>query len=1070
MFRAILFVFAVLALSGPSAANPSLQTEATDSDPTVSVTASDLDPALTYWMTLVSPNTPEGGYDAFQYISGETATVLTFQGKPGATELRLHLKADGEPLLARTSLALNGADEPAAGSGRDIALAQRYGLAGEWQGGYVCPDGTAEITARFWPGHPRQFVGTMDVTLTDGANAGGTGRWPLIISYTEGARTVAITPDSPESEPFARYSMARVSGATLSEDGLRIESGVLQRHGCTDFRLTRAPLPEPETAFAETRKLADFGFAGTWRGKYQCGAQIALDLSFGPHPTAGFALANWRYRESGPTPRFDGEIEFQTVAKGPGEVRLYPLGWVKQPNRHVALPITLRIAPDGRKLAGEIEGCGPISLEQIDAGPAATGLVDTGALAGLAGMWTGIGQCHGKDQIMQLDLGDLSTGDGAAEFRYAEVTGIIPGAWQKLQVTAAADGGLTARLLENLVRRQGQVFAVPAQLTRMDEDLQVGFTGDLCPPVTLSRPNLPPVLTLTQGNATQGVAFVSDDSTKIAAAPPEALCTVMTQWAAQLDPAESRMPHASDFANWPALFTDTRFTPFMGLPYDRLRTSPQVGQALLAALRDQCRDLRQQNPFFTEVIDAAFGLDKNSALFGSNAQRFSAAVTLAQRDRAALDPLLEQIAALPVDTDMAGALETLKTQSAALSGLIASDRTLVEDRIAARLEEAQQSTDEAWLTALADGTEPATPEALLRAEQTLGTWSVRAQDEWHNRLSPRAAEVAKAIDDAGATEATALRAYPTIAARLDTLAAETARKKQETMTTLQVQLEAVTEIAALPAVFRDISEFDPADAQTLWPAYDRKAQDLLAEAVAALPAEEVAQPSSPALSGGALAGLRNNALLTAFLTGDRMVPYRADRDATMIYLQQLTETFIYHCPSASPVDLPRLIAGHFINLDAMTGSRNQMAAQGMQYILQGLQTLADPGTAMAQAMQRDEIMLMAEGDAQILLNGLSCTGPELRTMFENIRQYVRDPAEEIPEAARAMADICLVALDDGMVMNETRAYCRCAGPVLEQATSDLQRYIRANPPVRYRQIGFLNRSLNRDLQACRVRP
>lgn len=1069
MFRALLFVAVALLVPGAAAAEPSIQTEADAADTSLGVTVSDLDPAQTYWVTLVPPDTPEGEYDEFQYISGQTDSALSFQGVPGATEFRLHLKGAGDPLLARAQLAAEGTwtEDRAPGSDREIAFAQRYGLAGEWQGGYVCPDGAAEISTRLWLGPGGSYLGAMDVTLVDGDNAGGTGRWPLIVNYTEPSRTVAITPDSPESEPFERYGMAQISGATLSRDGLRIENGALLRHGCSDFHLARAPLPEPQMALAEAAQLAESGFGGTWQGEYQCGAQMALDLGFARHPAAGFPLVRWRYREAGPTPGFDGEIEFQVKATGPGEVRLYPLGWVKQPSGHRALPVTLRIAPDGRKMAGEIEGCGPVSLEQTDDTPVTAGLIETGALTGLAGTWTGIGQCHGEDQIMQLDLADLSMGDGAAEFRYAEVTGFIPGAWQKLQIAAGADGTLSARLLENVVRRQGHEFGVPAQLVRQDDGLQIRFAGDLCQPVTLALAETPLPLTVTPADGPQDFAFVAMGEDQLRAAPPAALCTSMRKWAAQLQPDEASMSHDKDFASWPAIFADDKFTPFMGLPYDRLRASPQVGQALLAPLRDECRDLGQDFPFFSKVINAAFGLDRNSDLFASDAQRFRAAVSLAQRDSAALAPLLDRIAALPVDDRMTTALQALRAESETLSNLTAGDRTRVADRIAARQDEAQQSENEAWLTALADGREPSGIAALSRAEQILATAPAQTRDAWRDRLQPRAAEVAGTIDDAAAAGAADLRVYPVIASRLDALAEQAARRKQDALQTLRDRLDDVAEIAGLRPVFQEISALGGAEAQGLWPLYDRKAGDLLAEAVASLPAEHTAPQADPALSKGGLAGLRNNALLTAFLSGDRMVPYRADRDTTLIYLQQLTGTFNTYCPAALPSDLPRLIAGQFIDLDALTGSRDQMAAQGLQNLLQGLQTLADPGPAVAEAMRRDEIMLMADGDAQILLNSLNCTGPELRTMFENIRLYVRDPAKEIPAAAQSMADICIRALDDGMIMNETRAYCRCSGTVLEAASEDLQRYVRADPPRHYRQISFLDRSVNRNLQSCR---
>lgn len=222
-----------------------------------------------------------------------------------------------------------------------------------------------------------------------------------------------------------------------------------------------------------------------------------------------------------------------------------------------------------------------------------------------------------------------------------------------------------------------------------------------------------------------------------------------------------------------------------------------------------------------------------------------------------------------------------------------------------------------------------------------------------------------------------------------------------------------------------------------------------------------------ALSEGALSGLRRNALITAFLTGDPLVPYQADRDSTMLYLQRMARVFREYCPAALPPDLQNRIARHFVDIGALTGSPDQLSELGLQAIADGLEMLADPGSAMAGAMQQDQIFAMADGDAQILLHNLDCTGPDMRRLFENARTYVIDPAKGVPDDRLKMAEICLVALDDGMLMNETRSYCRCAGAQLDRASAELQSYLRVDPKSRFRQIAVVDRAIDRSLQSCR---
>jgi hypothetical protein len=247
-------------------------------------------------------------------------------------------------------------------------------------------------------------------------------------------------------------------------------------------------------------------------------------------------------------------------------------------------------------------------------------------------------------------------------------------------------------------------------------------------------------------------------------------------------------------------------------------------------------------------------------------------------------------------------------------------------------------------------------------------------------------------------------------------------------------------------------------------ALDARAAALVTQAAASLPSPTV---EDAPVSGGALGGLKRNALITAFLSGDPSVPYRAPRDGTLIYLQRMALVFREVCPAALPANLSTLIAGEFTDLPALTGGREAMAAAGLEAIGKGLEMLIDPGQAMAEAMRTDSIHAEADGDAQTLLHALPCTGPELREMFSNIQSYVAKPSAGIDASALRMSDLCLRALDDGLTTRDRRAYCTCAGAVVEGSGDEaLHRWLRADPPTRWRLLYVAARPVHAQTRAC----
>ncbi|WP_050526291.1 hypothetical protein [Pseudorhodobacter aquimaris] len=1067
--RGLLFLFAFLALPFSAHADPEiLLTRAGEG---VDVTVSDLDANQSYWITLVPTSAELGAYTSFHYLTGPKAAQVHFDdpGPGQIIEIRLHKKSAGNPLLARSALTAP-AQETKAADPYTLAFARKYGLAGKWRGRITCSQGIGEFEVTLRPHfYENGYLGDLHLTLIGGPDKGKTGVWPLLAQVTPANGSITLTANSPISVPVEGYKIPQIFGTTLSADRLRVENADLQSHTCTEFTFERVPLPLPQQALAATKDLASAGFLGQWQGSYNCGVETALDLTMDADPVSGLTLARWGYRGNG----FEGEILFHAEAAGVGEISLMPLQWVVHPYRHQALPVTFSIAPDGAAMQGAMAGCGPVTVSRTKAAadppPTLLGDAAQNTIARMAGLWSGFAQCNGAEHLLELTLPDLIGEGGNLDFRYFE-TGKLAGTTH-LVLGAQLGDPIALTLVEQRSGPLNQQSFEPASLTLQDAGLLLSFAQG-CDDTTLNRADPPPAFAAIPGHAGQGALLVAQSGdTTLSVAPPAEICSAVANWVRPLSAAEARMTRAgswvSDYGGWPMLFQDRYFEPVFGLPYAQLSASPAVGQALIAPLRKTCGDLGVEDLHLRTALSLAFGVERNSALFASKAHRFRLAVAKARQNDAEALRLTKEITALPLIPASGAVIPGLHDRLAALP-LLETDRAELAAILNERSAQITAMQSDAFLSALADGTEPTSSQGFIRANAILQDRSAQERAHWIERLDGVAQTLAGQVEDASDTELASLQQltlFPPIANTIARIEQNRRSAQAEARSALQDRIARVTRIEDLQPLLSQLRQHFGSDAQIL-AGYNAKARALLAKIVSAAPVPDLLRVE-PVLSGGNLANLRQNALITAFLTGDRIAAYRADRDATMLYLQRLTRVFRDYCPAALPPELPQLVTGYFIDLNALTGSRDQVAAQGLNAIVEGLGMLADPGAAMSRAMRQDEIFATADGDAQILLRNLDCTGNELRSLFENARRYVINPADGVPVEALAMADICLVALDDGMIMNTTRSYCRCAGPFMDRSSADMQTYLRMDPARHFRQIAFVDPALHRSLQGCR---
>lgn len=1053
----------------------------------VAVVLTDLDPETAYWVTIVPAIAEPGAYEEFHYVEAAKRAELSFAGlPPDSYEIRLHEQSGGDPVVARLALDLGAAPATPLVSDATRAFATAYGLTGDWTGSYVCPDGAADVTLTLWNGsYDNRFDGRMRATLTDGPDAGASGEWPVYAESTPKHGLVGLGFESPRKEPRPGYGMARLSEARLSEDGARIEGGSFLRHGCSDFTLVRAPVAPPEEAAVETAALAQRGFWGTWSGGYSCsGIETSLDLDFMMDAASGRLEARWRYRGGDARRAFAGEAVFRALDASGGAVELQPLRWIEQPNGHTASPTTLRIGPDGKRLQGTIEGCERLVAERVGEPPALpdpeADVVSASAratLASLEGAWEGETSCYGADHLMRLDLSGLAAGRPEGMFRHVAVDG--PALAQlRLALKPRADGSLAAAEAERLQYALHHPVYTPVEVAAEGEDLRVRFDGTACTPATISRPIDPEPLTIAgeARDAPAGAVLVlSEDGRSLRPAPAAQACAALAAWSEALAPQERALNRAGGWNGWPGLFAEARFVPVFGAPYATLSGSPDIGRLVKPLAQRDCRAHGQSfDPELVTVIDAAFGLGRNTD-FGSDHHRFRRAAAQANSAAAGLPALLAEIEAIPVAPDAAAALDTLRTTlDPKVTLLGATDRAQVAAALDARAEAIMRSAEDDHLARLADGRTPVTLATLGRAEDILAARASADAADWRTRLHPQATALADEFLAPGASRQdresfASLSAFPAIADRLAALDRDDAAATDERLQAIDAQIAAAERIEALRPLRAELDALaaDTATAdRTARPfmAFDRRAEALVADAVAQLPAAAPARPPA----GAAPSGIKQSAFVAALLAGDRGSAYHADRDFALIYLQQMTSVFRDYCPAALPADLQTQIASQFMDMDALTGGRDAMAAAGLQALADGIIMLADPGAAISQAIRTDEILLVADGDAQILLNSYRCTGPELRAFFENARAYVVDPAEGVETDALRMGDVCRAALADDMTSRDTMAYCDCAGATLDQALNDnAKRYLRAEPAVHYRQLGLFARAADRQIQSCR---
>jgi hypothetical protein len=1056
----------------------------------VPVIASDLDAGTVYWVTIVPTGSAAGDYGEFHYVEGAARAEISFDSLPaGGYEVRLHAQGGGDPMVARLALDISAGDGAPRGdvSAATRAFAAAYGLNGDWRGAYVCPDGAADVSLTLWTSYgDGAYDGRLRVALRDGPDAGASGEWTVSAAFSERGRSVGLTPTGAVSEPRTGYGMTQMLEATLSDDGARIDGGTFYRHGCTDFALARVPVPEPTDAAPEAEAGARAGFWGEWSGAYACGGvETALDLGFSVNPVTGQLGARWRYRGGEGRRAFSGEIAHRVVPGPAGAAALYPVRWIEQPRGHVALPASLRVAPDGRRMQGEVEGCGRLSVARVGGPPAppdaAALLLSDAARTGLAAMegaWEGDALCDGATVLARLDLSGLDGGSPEGMFQYVAAGGIDTVTKLRLALTPGADGGLTADVAERLSYKMHGPVHAPVAIAPGDNAVALRFADAACAPASLARALAPaPLAILREADAPPGTVFTaSADGGALSPAPPAQACEALGAWVAALAPEDSVVERAGrrvlDWAGWPALFADARFEPVFGARYATLAGTPAAGRHLVALVDRNCRDPRVTGARdLTKVLTAAFGLDR-SIDFGTDHHAFRSAALRAAAAAGALPEMLAAVEAIPLDRAGGPALAALRmTFAPRLVALAPPDRRTVEEALEVRGAAVARAVEDDRLARLASGDTRATLALMLEAEAALAGRAPAEIAEWRARLAPHVAALASGALGPEASEETRgrfapLAVYLSVADRLAALDRGDAAAAAGRLAALVERIGAATSVAALRAPLGEalaLQKEDEGAAARALAAIDRRAQTLVTEVAARLPEP----PPAPQPLGAAPPGVKEAALVGALLSGDRETAYRADRGRGLVYLQRMTAVFREYCPAALPSDIQTVFAAQRMNLDALAAGGDAMAAEGLRMMAE---TIVDiySGQVVRDAIRTEEIFLAADGDAQILLATFGCPSGATQTFFTNARDWVAKPAEGVAAARLRMADMCMAAVDDGLRMRQTVEYCACAGGVLDQALSaEAKKYLRDDPRSRYRDLPIIARHANARIQSCR---
>ncbi|MEM6496834.1 MAG: hypothetical protein AAF709_08915, partial [Pseudomonadota bacterium] len=875
MRRLVLFVFLLVS---PLAAHADPEIVVTQTAERVDVSITGLAPEATYWVTIVPKELELGGYTTFQYLTGSDQATASFdQPDTGqAFEVRLHERSQENTLLASAPLPSPETETASYADSRTRAFAQTYGLSGNWTGKLVCGKGTGQFEVTLRPHfYEDGYLGDLHLTLMDGPGQGATGVWPLTVKYTPDTRGIVLTPDSPLSVPIDGYTIPQIFGTSLSEDGMRVENADVQSHDCTDFSFERVPLPPQEETLATAEALKADGVLGQWQGQYNCGAETALDLSIDVSPLNGLTLARWNYQ--GPGARaFDGEIEYVVEPSGPGQINLTPLKWIKHPSRHQAPPVTFNIAPDGAAMQGEIAQCGPVAVNRTGGGNTAPAVVlneaELGALAEYAGRWGGLVQCTGTEHYVELVLPDLTAGNTAAELRYIASQGIDT--TTHIVLEAEAHDPIRLKFVQQRSGKANQDPYLPTELDLQDSVLNLQL-GETCETAALRPVKVAPTITALPGASVQATLLLAAPGTDTAyVAPPEQICERLAEWAGTLSPSEAQMTRAGrrvlDYGGWPVLFTQRYFEPVFGMDYDLLSASPSVGSALINPLRRSCRDLGVDNTHLRAALSLAFGVERNSDTFGSPAQRFRIAIEKAQNEDATYVALADEIAELPASAS-ADQLANLRSRTEGLEVLEKEKSDLIARLDAKALQAAEREAD-VFLSALAEGRASPSLQNLLRAAEILQGRDSQTRTQWVGRLDEVALELATDIgiqSEQSPETLGGLEIFPPIAAALAQAEENRRVAVAEASLVIEKRLAETNRIADLRPVLNDIQQ--QGNSPHLLALYDQTAREVLSNAVNALPPTD-RSAIEPALSEGSLAGLRQNALITAFLTGDRVTP------------------------------------------------------------------------------------------------------------------------------------------------------------------------------------------------------
>ncbi len=860
------------------------------------------------------------------------------------------------------------------------------------------------------------------------------------------------------------------------------------------------------TPFAAANDLEERGYLGLWRGEYNCnGWEFGVDLEFAKDRISGETGLTWTFYPLTVESSIQMGSFIGTVVPNdsPNGASMTPIDWIERPSGYSMVSTEFTLSSDDQ-LTGQIDfrGCDELVAQRIESpeviGIAGDDALDVAFLNSLTGRWRGGFTCAETRFVAELVLPQFASEDVAGTMLYKKREQFDTVTNQTIGFVL--DGNkdeIDVRVLERHSYKQNQQTYVPRSIkTDADPDtLTVLLDEPSCSPTILQRddPVGPVAILPVAATPSQKTLFAPDVRAdgRIHLAPTRAACDALSGWRAQITDADARLQRAGTYVTnwgaWPTLFADSKFVPFFGIPYSKIAETPQIAGLIVQRLmRKECRQLGIQIELDPLVVNTAFGVKRTG--FGTKFHTFQLAVADMMQDAGALQELTEEIA--QVSSDAAGLTELVRIESQLqqLANLSEADGIQITETIRERRAEITTSMDDAFLQALGTDGSTMTLADAVKADRIAMARGGAEKDRITKLINDRLmaivdAEIIAASQALNGAELVAftdrqrkrfepLERYRVVSDSFAMLQQRIATDIKQRLAEIKETIAAAAEIADLPASYSAVSTFTqshrtPSLSQDAWSTYDTKAMMLLKSAVSKLPHRETTRPERPT-SSGAMAGLHRNADITAFLRGDKLAAYQAPRQSTLVYLAELSSVFRTYCPAALPPGISTLIASKFMNLNALTGDRDAMAREGWKAIAEGLQILANPGAAMQTAMNRDEIRASATSDAQILLNALPCTGPELREMFSNIADWIKDPAVGIAKQDKNLFDVCLDAVGNGLIMRETREYCGCASDRIQRsAKTGFERYLRASPQTHWRQISFLDRGLNQLLLACR---